>query len=117
MGCSISLNQPDTPKDFSHVEFKMPECSICERAMTHTISKFKGVTLCVPDKENQKIKVSGSFNKEKLLKKIMKVIKELEIHDGKNEEKDELIRKKQEETEMAKIMMLNDENANRCTIS
>jgi len=71
----------------------------------------------VPDKENQKIKVSGSFNKEKLLKKIMKVIKELEIHDGKNEEKDELIRKKQEETEMAKIMMLNDENANRCTIS
>jgi len=47
----------------------------------------------------------------------MKVIKELEIHDGKNEEKDELIRKKQEETEMAKIMMLNDENANRCTIS
>ncbi|CAH8276543.1 unnamed protein product [Arabidopsis lyrata] len=90
----------------------MPKCSICERAMTDAISKFRGVTICVVDKENQKIKATGSFNQEMLLKKLMKVIQELEIHEGendkndeseinkKNEEKLKLIPKKREESKM-----------------
>lgn len=50
------------------------------------------------DKENQKIKATGSFNQEMLLKKLMKVIQELEIHEGKNDKNDESeINKKNEE--------------------
>ncbi|KAG7542772.1 hypothetical protein ISN45_Aa07g027290 [Arabidopsis thaliana x Arabidopsis arenosa] len=109
MGCCLPLLPKNSPKN---VEFKMPKCSICEKAMTDAISKFRGVTICVVDKENQKIKAIGSFNQELLLKKLMKVIQELEIHDGendkndeseinqKNEEKLKLIPKKREESKM-----------------
>ncbi|CAL9225509.1 unnamed protein product [Arabidopsis halleri] len=95
MSCCFPLLPKNSPKN---VEFNMPKCSICERAMTDAISKFRGVTICVVDKENQKIKATGSFNQEMLLKKLMKVIQELEIHEGKNDKNDESeINKKNEE--------------------
>lgn len=63
-----------------------------------------GVESCTTDTENQKIAVSGSFNLEKLLKKLKKVTgKDVEI--VKEEEKDpepeitEIVKEKDEETE------------------
>ncbi|XP_006414484.2 heavy metal-associated isoprenylated plant protein 18 [Eutrema salsugineum] len=81
--------------------------------MTAVISKFKGVESRVVDREKQTILVTGSFNLEKLLKKLMKETnKEVEIvtqeeKDVESEiiqkreyEKLETIPEKNEETEM-----------------
>lgn len=95
-----------------------------------------GVASYTKDTENQKVAVSGSFDLEKLLKKLKKVTGGKGVEVVKEEEKDpepeivEVVKEKDEETEMVfepnsdeqkekeKYMLFSDENPNaKCTIS
>ncbi|CAH8301217.1 unnamed protein product [Eruca vesicaria subsp. sativa] len=88
------------------VELKIPECNKCEKGMINVIYNFKGVNSFTTDKENQKIAVFGSFNLEKLLKKLKKVTggKEVEVvkEEDKNPEPEivEIVKEENEETEV-----------------
>ncbi|CAH2079025.1 unnamed protein product [Thlaspi arvense] len=53
------------------VEFKIPDGYKCDKLMIAAISNIKGVN-CTPDDENKKIRVTGRFNLEKMLKKLTK---------------------------------------------
>ncbi|KAL1220574.1 Heavy metal-associated isoprenylated plant protein 17 [Cardamine amara subsp. amara] len=100
MSCCLRLLPPtNIPNNSSNVEFKMPDCDECVKAMTETITKFKGVESCVTDAENQKIVVTGSFNQEKLVKKLFKLTgNEVEIvtEEEKNAESEMLLEQEKE---------------------
>ncbi|EOA18046.1 hypothetical protein CARUB_v10006492mg [Capsella rubella] len=123
-----------TTTSVSDVAFSIPDsCPECEKSMTDAITKFKGVNTSSVTSTG-KIVVTGSFNQDKLLKKLIKVTgKDVEIV-----EKDEEVEKKSDETvaekteepekviepnsderkQMDKFMMFSDENPNaKCTIS
>lgn len=97
---------------------------------------MSGVESCVTDTVDQKIAISGSFNVEKLLKKLSKLTGEDQVEVVKIGVESEIVQekdvkdlgtlletdKKSEEyeksKEMDKILMFSDENPNaRCTIS
>ncbi|XP_019085467.1 PREDICTED: uncharacterized protein LOC109126396 [Camelina sativa] len=112
------------------VAFKIPDnCDGCAKIMTETIPKFKGVASCVTDTKNQKIVVTGSFNEEKLLKKLKKVTcEDVEIVVKSEKKGDDIVPEEaakaiepnsDERKELEKfLMMYSDENPNaKCTIS
>ncbi|XP_010445390.1 PREDICTED: uncharacterized protein LOC104728045 [Camelina sativa] len=115
MGLScLQLSPANGPTPNRDVAFMIPDnCDGCKKIMTETIPKFKGVASSVTDTKNQKIVVTGSFNEEKLLKKLKKVTcEDVEIV-VKSEKKGD------ERKELEKfLMMFRDENPNaKCTIS
>ncbi|VVB01031.1 unnamed protein product [Arabis nemorensis] len=141
MVCCIPLSPTNVPNNKSEVAFKIPmNCIECERIMTDVISKFKGVDKYVTDLENEKILVTGSFNQEKLLKKlVLKVKKEVEIVKKEERNVEPEIVERAEESEIVeeeartevvaepnsheikdieKIMLFSDANPNaKCSIS
>ncbi|KAG2263334.1 hypothetical protein Bca4012_014433 [Brassica carinata] len=102
MNCCCPLNITISTLD---VELKIPDCNRCEKDMIDAISDFKGVESCTTDTENQKIAVSGSFNLEKLLKKLKKVTGE-DVEIVEEEKKDpepeivEIVKEKDDETKV-----------------
>ncbi|XP_033144836.1 heavy metal-associated isoprenylated plant protein 19 [Brassica rapa] len=98
------------------VELKIPDCNKCEKGMIAVISNFKGVESYTKDTENQKVAVSGSFDLEKLLKKLKKVTGGKGVEVVKEEEKDpepeivEVVKEKDEETEVVQEVK-TEENA------
>ncbi|KAG2263335.1 hypothetical protein Bca52824_070414 [Brassica carinata] len=128
MNCCCPLNITISTLD---VELKIPDCNRCEKDMIDAISDFKGVESCTTDTENQKIAVSGSFNLEKLLKKLKKVTGEdVEIvEEEKKDPEPEIVEidaqpevvfepNSDEQKEIEKYMMFSDENPNaKCTMS
>ncbi|CAF2129897.1 unnamed protein product [Brassica rapa] len=99
------------------VELKIPDCNKCEKGMIAAISNFRGVESYTKDTENQKVAVSGSFDLEKLLKKLKKVTGGKGVEVVKEEEKDipepeivEVVKEKDEETEVVQEVK-TEENA------
>ncbi|CAF2020409.1 hypothetical protein Bca4012_079703 [Brassica carinata] len=98
------------------VELKIPDCNKCGKGMISAISNFKGVASYTKDTENQKVAVSGSFDLEKLLKKLKKVTGGKGVEVVKEEEKDpepeivEVVKEKDEETEVVQEVK-TEENA------
>ncbi|CAA7057623.1 unnamed protein product [Microthlaspi erraticum] len=133
MVCCIPIPPPTVSNCNLDVEIKIPDCSHCATIMTEVIPRFKGVETCVTDIVNQNIAVRGSFNLEKLLKKLSKLTGEDQVVLVKKEVESEIVQKKNlgalletdkkseeyaNNKEMDKILMFNDENPNaRCTIS
>ncbi|CAN7013077.1 hypothetical protein IGI04_012310 [Brassica rapa subsp. trilocularis] len=99
------------------VELKIPDCNKCEKGMIAAISNFRGVESYTKDTENQKVAVSGSFDLEKLLKKLKKVTGGKGVEVVKEEEKDipepeivEIVKEKDGETEVVQEVK-TEENA------
>ncbi|XP_019086511.1 PREDICTED: uncharacterized protein LOC104718845 isoform X2 [Camelina sativa] len=64
-------DKPET--SVMEVEFKIPFLNDkYEVYIEKVISKFEGVETCVVDVENQKVVVTGSFDQEKMFKKLKK---------------------------------------------
>ncbi|XP_023635204.1 heavy metal-associated isoprenylated plant protein 18 [Capsella rubella] len=107
------------------VEFKIPFLDAeFEECIKKVISKFEGITWYVVDNENQKVVVTGSFDEEKLSKKLKKKIdkkmeeEESKIAAKKKEESDKHAKAKSDDgSEIAKYMMVGDANPNACCIS
>ncbi|XP_010435270.2 PREDICTED: uncharacterized protein LOC104719119 [Camelina sativa] len=124
----------DTPQT-STTEVEIHMTFLCEEFevdVGKVISKFEGVKTCVVDIENQKVIVTGDFDKEKLLKKLKKKmskrINKMEQNKKDKEpiQKDEKIEmdsgiyinpSSDDEKEMSRYMMLSDANPNACSIS
>ncbi|XP_019089469.1 PREDICTED: uncharacterized protein LOC104733719 [Camelina sativa] len=125
----IETPQTSTPEVEIHMAFL---CEKFEVDVGKVISKFEGVKTCAVDIENQKVVITGDFDKEKLLKKLKKKMrkrinkmeqKKKDKEPIKEDEKFEMDRgiyinpSSVDEKEMSRYMMFSDENPNACSIS
>ncbi|XP_019087721.1 PREDICTED: heavy metal-associated isoprenylated plant protein 22-like [Camelina sativa] len=119
----------------STTEVEIHMAFLCEKFevdVGKVISKFEGVKTCAVDIENQKVIITGDFDKEKLLNKLKKKMRK-RINKMEQKKKDKEPIKKDEkvemdrdiyinpssadEKEMSRYMMFSDENPNACSIS
>ncbi|XP_019436048.1 PREDICTED: heavy metal-associated isoprenylated plant protein 19-like [Lupinus angustifolius] len=113
------------------VDFKISmHCNACERTIAKAISKFKGVEKFVTDMNKHMAMVTGRFDPNKMLKKLKKKSKKVEIVSIKEEEKpkdeshecDKLILMQPIIVEndccikTETLMMFSDENPNACAL-
>ncbi|XP_010468147.1 PREDICTED: heavy metal-associated isoprenylated plant protein 22-like, partial [Camelina sativa] len=125
----IETPQTSTTEVEIHMTFL---CENFEVDVGKVISKFEGVKTCAVDIENQKVVITGDFDKEQLLKTLKKKLSK-SINKMEQKKKDKEPIKKDEkieidrdiyinpssvdEKEMSRYMMFSDENPNACSIS
>ncbi|KAL6517237.1 hypothetical protein OROHE_017943 [Orobanche hederae] len=113
-------------------EYKISmHCNACERSVAKVISNIKGVEKFMTDMPNHKVVVTGKINPQKVMKKLKnKTGKRVELLVKEQNAKDEKMQKLEDNNEQVIIeswlvhyygddeihMMLNDENANACSI-
>ncbi|XP_019088051.1 PREDICTED: heavy metal-associated isoprenylated plant protein 3-like [Camelina sativa] len=89
-------DKPET-SSVMEVEFKIPFLND-KYEVKKVISKFEGVETCVVDVESQKVVVTGSFDQEKMLKKLKKKM------DKKKDEESKIAAGEKEEADMSRDM-------------
>ncbi|EOA18331.1 hypothetical protein CARUB_v10006850mg [Capsella rubella] len=112
----IDTAQTSTKEVEIHLTFL---CDKLEKDVGKVISKFEGVKTCDVDIVNQKIVITGDFDKEKLLKKLKKRMRKRIQKMEKKKRDEEHLRGVyiNPSTADERYMMFSDENPNACCIS